>query len=149
MRISRMTARFIPLVLAAVFYFLANSPVSAQTPVGRWKTIDDETGQPKSIIAIWEYNGKLYGKIEDLINPDSPNPLCDKCEGELHNKPIIGMTMMGNLSRDGDKWSDGWILDPKKGTTYRCQIWLEGPNQLKVRGFVAFFYRTQTWYRMP
>jgi len=151
MRISRMTARFIPLVLAAVFYFLANSPVSAQTPAGRWKTIDDETGQAKSIIAIWEYQGKMYGKIETLINPDRPDPICDKCEGDYHNKPIIGMIMMGNLERDGDEWTGGWILDPKSGTQYSCKIRLQDANTLIVRGFLGFSLigRSQTWYRIP
>ncbi len=57
---------------------------SATSPVGRWKTIDDVTGKAKSVVAIWEENGKLYGRVQKLLDPDpaDPNPNCDGCEGE-------------------------------------------------------------------
>lgn len=145
-------ARLLPLALSAAVFLLANGSIFAQaSPVGRWKTIDDETGRPKSIIVIWEAGGMLYGRIEQLLNtePGKEDPLCDKCEGALYNKKVIGMTIMNNLRRDGNEWSGGTILDPKKGKLYNCKIWLESANVLKVRGYVAFFYRTQTWYRVP
>lgn len=141
--------------LVVAFVALASVPAqagekAAASPVGRWRTFDDSTGQAKSIVAIWEREGKLFGKIEKLINPPAdagPNPRCDKCEGSRKDQPITGMTILWNMARDDDEWSGGRILDPENGEVYRCTIWLDGSDRLKVRGYVGIFYRTQTWHR--
>jgi uncharacterized protein (DUF2147 family) len=124
----------------------------AQTPVGMWTTIDDETKKPKSVIAIYEEGGKLFGKIEKIFpDPNQPeNPVCDKCEGALKNKPIIGMVILQNLKKDDDEWTGGTIMDPANGKTYKCKIAVEdGGKKLKVRGFVgmSLFGRTQHWVK--
>ena len=72
------------------------------TPAGVWKTIDDATHKPKSHVQIWERNGIFYGKIIKLIDPDEPNPLCNKCDGKNKDKPVIGMRIMWNLKKNGD-----------------------------------------------
>lgn len=120
------------------------------TPVGKWKTIDDDTGKPKSIVEIFERNGKLYGKITKLLNikpGEDPDPVCDKCEDKRKGLKIIGMQILWNMVRDDDEWEDGKILDPENGKIYRCRIWLDGPDKLKVRGYIGPFYRTQDWFR--
>jgi uncharacterized protein (DUF2147 family) len=123
------------------------------SPVGRWETIDDETEERKSIVAIWEENGRLYGKIESLFRqPDEdPDPVCDQCDGDRRDQPIIGMTILWDLRRDKDEYSGGHILDPNNGRTYRCRIAVEEDGmRLKVRGFIGFSLlgRTQYWYRV-
>lgn len=130
---------FVLFVLFANFIF-------AESPVGTWKTIDDKTKKAKSYVKIYEYNGKIYGEIKELINPDEPNPLCTKCKGQYHKKPIIGMTILWDLVKDDDEYKNGQIIDPQSGDVYRCKIWVEG-NTLKVRGYLGPLYRTQTWYR--
>lgn len=116
------------------------------SPVGYWKTIDDEDGETKSIVKIYEVDGKYYGRVDRLLK--EPGKLCDACEGEDHNKPIEGMVVMWGLQKDGDTYSGGKIFDPKKGKTYRAKLWLEAEGaQLKVRGYLGPFFRTQTWYR--
>jgi uncharacterized protein (DUF2147 family) len=139
------------LLLTAV---LSAAPALADdaTPVGKWKTIDDASGKPKSIVAIWEEGGKLYGKVDKLLDPkpDDPDPVCKKCEGELKNKPILGLRILWDLAKDGDKWSGGRIMDPDNGKTYRCNVTVtEGGKKLLVRGFIgmALLGRTQTWLR--
>lgn len=122
------------------------------TPVGRWTTIDDETHKPKSVVEIWEENGKLYGKIVKLFRkPDEDqNPKCTECEGKLKNQPIIGMTILRGLVKDDNEWTDGTITDPKNGKTYDCTISLEdGGKKLKVRGYmgISLLGRTQHWVR--
>jgi len=123
----------------------------AQSPVGFWKTIDDETQKPKSIVEIYEVDGKLHAKVVKLFREPSEeqNPMCDECKGAKKDKPIIGMEIMWGLEKDDDEWEDGKILDPKNGKTYSCYISLEDDNTLKVRGFVGFSLigRTQYWYR--
>lgn len=116
------------------------------SPVGYWKTIDDEDGEAKSIVKIYEVDGKIYAKVDRLLK--EPGKLCEACEGEDHMKPIEGMVVMWGLTKDDDVWSGGKIFDPKKGKTYRAKIWLEADGkQLKVRGYLGPFFRTQTWYR--
>jgi len=133
-------------ILAALLYA---GIASAQSPIGKWQTIDDETGKPKSIVEIFEKDGKLFGKIVELVREegDDPNPLCDECpkDDPRYKQPVIGMEIIKDLEQDGDEWEDGTVLDPEKGKVYDCKIWMEDDKTLKLRGYVAFFYRTQTW----
>ena len=123
--------------------------LSAQSPIGVWKTIDDNSGQARSKVEIYEQNGKLYGKIIDLLlKPD--DTLCDACKGKLKDKPVVGMVIIEDLSTYRDYWKDGTILDPESGSTYGCSIWFEDgkSDELQVRGkHWTGLYRTQTWYR--
>ncbi len=129
------------------------APLEAQpTPAGRWKTVDDATGKPKSIVAIREEGGKLFGTIEKVLNPrpDNPNQVCQHCVGGLKDKPLVGLEIMSGLKKDGDQWSGGKILDPDNGKFYKCLIAVEeGGKKLKVRGFIGFSLlgRTQYWVR--
>ena len=139
--------------LATLTVLLASSAL-AQEPsaVGRWTTIDDETKKPKSVITIYEENGKLFGKIEKLFPEpnEAPNPVCDKCEGALKNQPILGMVILKDLKKDDDEWTGGTILDPGNGKTYKCKIAVEeGGKKLKVRGYIglSLLGRTQHWVR--
>ncbi|MCF7794257.1 MAG: DUF2147 domain-containing protein [Candidatus Cloacimonetes bacterium] len=139
---------FIFLLIFSISLFADN-----MSPLGKWKTIDDETGEEKSIIKVWEDDGEIFGTIESLfLEPDEdPNPLCDECKGNLFNKPIIGMTILNNLEKDGNEWKGGTILDPNNGKTYKCKIEVvENGKKLKVRGFigVSLLGRTQYWHRV-
>lgn len=127
------------------------APGDPLSPVGTWKTIDDKTNEPKSLLKIWEKDGVLYGQIVKLFDPSEENPKCDKCDGALRDQPVIGMTIMRGLRRDGDEWNGGTIIDPESGNTYRCLVQvLDGGGRLKVRGYVGFSLlgRTQYWYRV-
>ena len=124
---------------------------SAQDPIGKWQTIDDETGEAKSIVEIYEKDGKLFGKVVDLLTDSGEdNPLCEECpeKDPRYNQPILGMDIIKDLEKKGEEWEDGTVLDPEKGKVYDCKIWLADPQTLKLRGYVAFFYRTQTWKRL-
>lgn len=122
----------------------------AQDVTGKWQTIDDETNEPRSIVEVFEKNGKLYGKIVKLIRTpeEDPDPVCKECDeaDDRYNKKVIGMEIMRDLVKSEGAYDDGTILDPKNGRVYRCKIWLEGKD-LKVRGYWGPFYRTQTWHR--
>jgi len=132
---------------ALVVTSLAPAPVVAAegTPIGTWQTIDDATSKPKSHVEIYERDGKLYGKIVKLL--ENPDAICDKCTGDDHNKPVLGMVILWGMSQDEDAWSGGKVFDPESGKTYRCKIWLDG-SALKVRGYLGPFFRTQTWHRL-
>lgn len=122
----------------------------AQTIFGRWKTIDDETGEPRSIVEVFERNGKVYGKVVKLLlkPTEDQDPVCVECDEDdpRYKKKVLGMEIMKDLRKDDDEYSGGEILDPNNGKVYRCKIWLEGKD-LKLRGYLGPFYRTQTWVR--
>jgi uncharacterized protein (DUF2147 family) len=135
---------------------LALSPVlwaQEMTPVGVWKSIDDETGRERSIIRISEVDGRLQGVVEKIFDQpgDDPAHLCKKCDGPRKDQPIVGMTILTGLKKQGDEWSGGEILDPKKGKTYRCKMRLSDDGAaLDVRGYIgiSLIGRTQTWLRV-
>ena len=122
------------------------------TPVGTWKTIDDASGKPKSLIVITENNGVLQGKIEKLLRgpEEDQNPKCDKCKDANKDQPIIGLVMLTGLKQDGNEWSGGQILDPADGKVYKTKAELiDGGTKLKLRAYVGIpmIGRTQTWLR--
>ena len=122
---------------------------AAQSVLGKWKTIDDETGKPKSIVELYEKNGKVYGRILELLERKD-DPICDLCTDDRKNKKMKGLEIIRDMKKSGSEYADGTILDPKKGKIYDCKLWVEpsDPNKLNVRGYIAFFFRTQTWYRV-
>ena len=129
---------------------LATAPNNS--PVGRWKTVDDTTGKVKSIVVIWEEHSKLYGRVQKLLDPNlpDPNPRCKDCTGQQKGQPVIGLRILWDLRKDGNVWSGGMILDPESGKTYKCLLALEdGGKKLKVRGFIglSLLGRTQYWLR--
>ncbi|MDZ7665033.1 MAG: DUF2147 domain-containing protein [Desulfotignum sp.] len=124
------------ILILVVSCFIFNGSALAGAPIeGKWKTIDDETNEPKSIVQIFEKDGQYYGKIIELfLKPDAdPHPTCDKCPDDDPRKdqPTLGMEIIQDLKPDGDVYSGGTILDPKKGKIYKCKIWAE-EDELKV-----------------
>lgn len=123
---------------------------TAQGVTGKWKTIDDESGEAKSVVEIYEKDGKIYGKVVEILNPAKRDAKCTECKGSDKNKPILGMVIIRGLEKDGNEYTDGDILDPSKGKLYSCTIKLESKDKLNVRGYIGFSLlgRSQTWTRI-
>ena len=143
---------FKQLTIALLLCCAALNASAADSPLGVWRTIDDQSGKEKSLVRITEVNGELHGTIEKLFrNPnEEQHPNCDKCTGEKKNKPVIGMTILTGLKLKDGEYAGGEILDPANGKIYRCKMWTsEGGKKLNVRGFigVALLGRTQVWIR--
>ncbi len=118
---------------------------AAQSPVGTWKTVDDDSGDARSYVEIYEKGGMLFGKITKLLDKD-PGVLCAPCTGAKKGKPVLGLVIIEALKPYKDYWRKGTILDPENGKEYDCTIWLED-GTLKVKGkHWSGFSRTQTWY---
>lgn len=135
----------------AVLAMAASLQVWAQadTPVGLWKTIDDDTKEAKSLIRISESGGQLSGKVEKILT-DKPDAICEQCSGDLKDKPIRGMTILRGHKKADDWWEGGTILDPANGKVYKSQLrTLEGGKKLEVRGYIgiSLLGRSQTWVR--
>ncbi|WP_027214145.1 DUF2147 domain-containing protein [Burkholderia sp. WSM2232] len=130
----------------------ATAMAQADTPVGTWQTIDDHTGQPKALVQIvQDGNGTLSGKVvKGLGAYDQPDRRCTACTDARKDQPILGMTIISDMKKDGDAWDHGQILDPENGKLYKCKMRLEdGGNKLVVRGYigVSLLGRSQTWVR--
>ena len=124
---------------------------SAQaSPVGLWKSIDDETKAEKSLVRISDSGGALSGKIEKLLDPKANQAAtCDKCGDDRKDKPVLGMTIIRNAKANGEVWEGGDILDPNNGKVYKLRLKpLDGGKTLEVRGYIGPFYRIQTWVRV-
>ncbi len=123
----------------------------AQSIVGKWRTIDDETGEERSVVEIFEKNGRYFGRVVKIFprKDRESDPVCKACpkDDERHNRKVIGMEIIRNLKPYPDYYADGDILDPEVGKVYRCRLWLTG-NDLMVRGYWGPFFRTQTWKRV-
>ena len=138
--------------IATLLLLLPLAAFAQNTPVGKWRTIDDKTGKVKSIVEIYEtQNGTLAGKVLQVLNSDKgPHPLCDACKGERHNKPVEGMVIAWGLKHEGKTWDDGRILDPHNGKEYSAKMTpIDGGRKLEVRGYMGFSLlgRSQTWIR--
>ncbi|MBY0572109.1 MAG: DUF2147 domain-containing protein [Undibacterium sp.] len=145
------TSHIVQISLASIT-ILAAQLCYAQSPVGLWKTIDDKTGKVKSLVRITETNGELQGKIEKLFRePDQEQqPKCDKCEGANKDQPLLGMTILFGLKKNGDEYNGGSILDPANGKIYNSKLSVTDNNKkLDVRGYIgiSLFGRSQTWLR--
>jgi uncharacterized protein (DUF2147 family) len=125
---------------------------------GFYKTIDDETKNPKSIVALYECGENLCGRIVALYDADgekisetlnAPVRVADKVKGE---PKMAGLDIIWNMKWDADdkEYSDGKIMDPKKGSVYSSVIWQDkkDENLLNVRGKIGPFGRTQIWHTM-
>ena len=138
--------QFITLLLCIT----AMTSMQSQSVIGKWKTIDDATGEAKSIVEVFSKSGKIYAKVVDILDTATKNNLCKQCSGEDKNKPILGLTIIKGLSKDGSEYNSGEILDPKNGKLYKCALTLESKDKLKVRGYIGFSLlgRTQYWHRV-
>lgn len=147
-----MKRKLLSVAFAATAFVVCATSAQEASPVGLWTTIDDQTGKPKSVIRISESNGELRGKVEKLIREtgEEQSPICDKCEDARKDQPIIGMTILTGMKKDGNDYAGGQILDPASGKVYRSKMsLLDGGKKLDVRGYIGLpmLGRTQTWLR--
>lgn len=156
---DRTNQRLLMILIGIVFSFafiLAHAEAtSTNSPIGYWKTIDDVTGKPKSIIQIWKgENNQLQGKVIKIFPKDGSDPatkLCKSCKGDMRNQPIVGMVILTGLTAKENQWGNGRILDPENGKAYKCALrTLENGKKLSVRGYLGLplLGRSQTWERV-
>ncbi|MBI9107399.1 MAG: DUF2147 domain-containing protein [Spirochaetales bacterium] len=140
----------ISLLLPAVLF-------AADDITGLWKTIDDETGNPKGVIAVYEYQAKIYGRVIASFD-DEGREIDDDMYRQINTSPFLvgepafnALTIIWDMKDKGNKWAGGKIMDPGdtevKPGIYDCEIWKEG-RDLIVRGQIFIFGRNQTWKPM-
>lgn len=137
-------------LLGSAVALVFSASAFALSPVGTWKTIDDETGEAKAHVQLYMNGNTLEGKITKILK-DDPAALCEKCPGERKDKPVQGMVFMWGLKGSEQKWKKGKILDPKKGKIYKSKLTMaEDGQSLEVRGYIGtpLLGRSQKWVRV-
>ena len=139
------------ILLIALLLFVGPIAMAASSsPVGTWRTFDDQDGKESGAVIITNRGGMLFGNIARINDPAKVNALCALCTGDRKNEPVLGMEVIRGMKPDGDGWDGGTIVDPKTGKVYKLKMHLEdGGQKLVVRGFIgiSLFGRSQTWLR--
>jgi uncharacterized protein (DUF2147 family) len=121
----------------------------ASAILGEWKTVDDKSGEVRALVRIYQdsTDGLYYGKIEKMYK--YADVVCDKCEGENKNKPVLGMVIIAGMKADGKSLKGGTVLDPENGKKYYASINIDKKSgKLVLRGSLdkrGFFGRNQYW----
>ena len=134
--------------IISIFFISTHFIVDGQV-TGLWKTVGDADGKEKSIVEIYEQEGKYFGKVVKLL-PAAKHTKCENCPGDMKGRPITGMVVLKDLKKTANGASNGKAIDPSNGKTYNCFIELENPDKLKLRGYIGVptLGRTQYWYRV-
>ena len=133
-----------------ILLLLLSIQIHAQDIVGEWISIDRETNVEKSIVEIFERNGKYHGKIVEFLEEGAePDSACQHCKGKMKGKKLMGFEVLRNFEKDDDEFEDGTIIDPENDKTYDAKIWVDEDDSsiLHLRGYVSFFYQTIEWKR--
>ncbi len=140
------------LLMLSAGSLLSTTVFAASLNGTQWQTIDEKTGEKKAIVQLTESSGQVTGKIIKVLNSKEAKAVCEKCTGNLKNKPIEGLQILTGMKADGNnKWSNGKLVDPESGKIYSGKLTLSDNGQsLNLRGYVGtpVFGRTQTWQRV-
>lgn len=139
------------LALVGAMFCAMASAHGQMNPVGNWHTIDEKTGEIKSLVVIEEANGVMTGRVSKLLRKGADQAaVCKECSDDRKDKPMLGLEIIRGAKKDSDKeiWTGGKILDPESGKEYTLKLTpVDEGKKLEVRGSIAFFGRTQTWVR--
>ena len=141
------------LMLATALLY-STAGLAMETILGKWKQIDDRTGQVRSIVEmVQEPDGTYTGVIIKRFPRPGMLDRCHECPPPFTNQPIDGLKLITGLkpsSGQERQYVDGRIIDPYTGKVYRMKAKVS-PNghTLSGRGYigVSLLGRTQTWLR--
>jgi len=141
--------KYFALICLSFFLSIAANLVSEDSIIGFWKTVDDKTGKPRSLVAVYEYKGKYFGRLIATYKPngafhDSIYSPEERASGVVGEPYYSGLDFIYDLEKEGTRYTNGYILDPEEGRLYEAEVWRE-KNNLIVRGEILFFGKNQTW----
>ena len=136
--------------IIALLFIVLSAHAQINSILGDWKTVDDKTGEKRSVVTIYKgSDGLYYGKISKMLMYTDLDLKCDQCKDEDHNKPIVGLVIIRGMKAENGELVGGKVLDPESGKFYYGKIYLKN-GKLVLRGSLdklGFLGRNQEWVK--